>query len=172
MPQMPFEDEGGDPPCWSHLFETGPEPPSNATLAQLVCDLADAVVISDAEGVVTFWNDAATRLFGWPASDAVGRPLELIIPERLRTRHQEGYQRVMETGHTQYGGRVLEVPALHRDGHTISIAFTVTLLPGPDGQGPLGVAAVIRDDSERWQQRRRARVDEHTALDRSATSDV
>jgi PAS domain S-box-containing protein len=139
------------------LFETEPEPPSNATLAQLVCDLADAVVISDSEGVITFWNDAATTLFGWPAADAVGRSLELIIPDRLRTRHQEGYRRVMDTGHTQYGGRVLEVPALHRDGHTISIAFTVTLLTVPGRQAPVGVAAVIRDDTERWKQRRQGR---------------
>ncbi len=154
MPQTPFEDEGGDPPCWAHLFETEPEPPSNATLAQLVCDLADALVIADTEGVITFWNDAATTLFGWSAADAVGRSLELISPDRLRARHQDGYRRVMDTGRTQYGGRLLEVPALHRRGHTISIAFTVTLLTEPGSQHPAGVAAVIRDDTERWQQRR------------------
>jgi hypothetical protein len=83
--------------------------------------------------------------------------LDLIIPERLRDRHWRGYRRVMETGHTDYGTRLLEVPALHRDGHTISVAFTVTLLTSHGIVRPQGIAAVLRDDTARWQERRRIR---------------
>ena len=131
---------------------------SSDRLAQLVSQLADAVVIADPQGVIVFWNDAATALFGWPATEAIGAPLELIIPERLRARHGAGYERVMETGHTEYGDRLLEVPAVHRDGRAMSVAFTVTLLTRPGQVRPDGIAAVIRDDTERWQERRRLRA--------------
>jgi hypothetical protein len=59
----------------------------------------------------------------------------------------------MTTGHTSYGNRLLEVPALHRDGRTLSVAFTVTLLR-PIGMNPIGIVAVLRDETARWQERR------------------
>ena len=104
-----------------------------------------------------FWNAAAKRMFGWSEAEAIGRSLDLIIPERLRTRHWEGYRRVMETGHTEYGNRLLEVPALHREGHTFSIVFTVTLVMRTGEQRPDGIAALIRDDTARRQELRSLR---------------
>jgi PAS domain S-box-containing protein len=101
---------------------------ADTDLADLVRALADAIVICDRGGRIVFWNGAAEQLFGWPADDVLGASLDVIIPERLRRRHWEGYQRVMASGRTSYGGRLLEVPALHRDGRTLSIAFTVSLL--------------------------------------------
>jgi PAS domain S-box-containing protein len=152
-------DVGGDPPCWAHLYDT--EDPGSlvddAALARLVRDLADAVIICDPDGSIQFWNTAATHVFGWTADQAMGASLDLIIPERLRGRHWAGYQRVMATGRTDYGGRLLEVPALHRDGRTISIAFTVSLLrPSPEA-AVTAIAAVIRDDTERWKERQQLR---------------
>ena len=142
-------DEGGEAPCFAHLREELDLGLGGSALGQLVHDLADAVVIADSDGTIVFWNAAATTLFGWSDDDAVGRSLDLIIPERLRHRHWDGYQRVMETGHTDYGGRLLEVPALHRDGHTLSVAFTVTLLTRPGERRPEAIAAVLRDDTAR-----------------------
>lgn len=133
----------GDGQMWS----------SDASLARLVRDLADAVIVADHAGTIVFWNAAAERIFGWPPDEAVGKSLDLVIPERLRARHWAGYHETMATGHTDYGDRLLEVPALHRDGRTLSIAFTVTLMQQSDGEH--AIAAVIRDDTERWQARRR-----------------
>lgn len=130
----------------------------DGVLADLVRGMADAVVIADADGTITFWNDAATRLFGWPAAEAIGESLDLIIPERLRDRHWTGYRSVMASGHTSYGDRLLEVPALHRDGRSLSIAFTVSLLRHAGTDVPYAIAAVLRDDTERWQERRRLRA--------------
>lgn len=151
-------DEGGDPPCWAHMFEDEDEPPtmSDDDLARLMHSLADAIVVCDPDGQIVFWNEASTRIFGWTEVEALGQSLDLIIPERLRKRHWDGYERVMATGETSYGDRLLEVPALHRDGHTISIAFTVSMLLGDDGL-PTAIAAVIRDDTERWQERQSMR---------------
>jgi PAS domain S-box-containing protein len=126
-------------------------PPVDPTLlAALVHDLADAVVISNTEGIIVFWNGAAERTFGWTADEAVGQSLDLIIPERQRARHWEGYGTVMATGETRYGTELLKVPSLHADGARHSIAFTVSLLKDPQG-AVIGIAAVVRDETERWQ---------------------
>jgi PAS domain S-box-containing protein len=154
-PAPPTDDEGGEAPCFAHLFDEGGAEPSDDLLVQLVTELDDAVVIADPDGRITFWNAAATRLFGFAANEAIGRSLDLIIPERLRGRHWAGYHEVMATGRTGYAGRLLEVRALHRDGHTLSIAFTVTLLGRADDRRPRAIAAVLRDDTARWQERRR-----------------
>ena len=114
------------------------------------------------------WNDAAVRLFGWSADDAIGQSLDIIIPERQQARHWAGYRRVMATGHTDYSDRLLEVPALHHDGRRLSIAFTVSLLRRRGFSAPIGIAAVIRDDTVRWQERRRLR--EEVAQLRGAAS--
>lgn len=155
-------DEGGEAPCFAHLFEHPDASVAHAVLAQLAHELADAIVIADAEGTIAFWNDAAVRLFGWSSAEVVGKSLDVIIPERLRQRHWNGYKQVMISGHSDYGTRLLEVPALHRDGHSISLAFTVTLLTRPGEQQPFAIAAVLRDDTERWQERRslKARIAE------------
>lgn len=120
---------------------------------QLVEVMGDAVMVSDHNGLITFWNPAAERIFGFSAEDALGQSLDIIIPERLRERHWEGYYRSMASGETKYGNDLLRVPALHKDGSTISIAFTVALLR--DESGALsGIAAVVRDETDRFQKER------------------
>ncbi len=126
----------------------------DAALAEVVRRLADAVLIADADGQIVFWNAAAERLFGWSEEEAVGQRLDLIVPERLRDRHWEGWHRVMATGETKYGDSLLEVPALRRDGTPLSIAFTVSLLTEPGTDEVTTVVAVLRDDTVRWQERR------------------
>ena len=160
-------DEGGEAPCSAHLFDQ-PLEIDDELLASLLRGLADAVVIADTEGTIVFWNDAAEQLFGWAAGAAIGRSLDLIIPERQRERHWAGYRRTMATGETSYGERLLEVPALHEDGRRLSIAFTVTLLRRPGQRSPCAIAAVARDDTARWQERRR-RPDQ--VSDATATGD-
>lgn len=115
---------------------------------------ADAIIAARADGTIVFWNPAAQRIFGFSRDESVGRSLDLIIPERFRARHWDGYRRVMESGTTKYGGDVLRVPALHKDGRALSIAFTVSLLDGPDGRV---IAAIVRDETTRWNEERELR---------------
>jgi PAS domain S-box-containing protein len=115
----------------------------------LVHALGDAVIVADPEGRVRLWTPAAERIFGYVAAEAVGRSLDLIIPERFRARHWAGYQEVMRTGVTRYGTEVLRVPAVRKGGEPISIAFTVALLRDADGHLS-GIAAVVRDETARW----------------------
>lgn len=130
--------------------------PDDAALAALVEQLADAVVIADPSGEIVFWNGAAERVFGWTAAETVGQSLDMIIPERQRRAHWEGYAKTMATGETKYATDLLRVPALNADGERHSIAFTVTLLHGPDGEVS-GIAAVVRDETERWGQEQELR---------------
>ena len=133
-------------------------PASQATidLAQLLAAVGDAVVVTDAASRVIFWNPACERMFGYTGREAIGQSLDLIIPERLRQRHGDGYAQTMRTGETKYGTTLLRVPAVHRDGSALSIAFTVAMLNGPDGL-PVAIAAVIRDETSRFNEDRALR---------------
>jgi len=114
---------------------------------------SDAIVAADSNGVVRFWNPGAERLFGHSADEAMGRSLDLIIPERLRGRHWEGFQRVMATGESRYGeADLLSVPALRKDGVTISVEFTVVPLRS-EGR-IVGMAAIMRDVTKRFEETR------------------
>ena len=117
----------------------------NSSLSQQILQLApDAIMFSDREGIIRLWNKGAERIFGSSAEEAIGQSLDLIIPEKLRARHWEGYTKTMATGETRYGTDLLAVPAQHRDGSRISTEFSIVLLR--DGAGePIGVAAILRD---------------------------
>ncbi len=130
----------------------------DSIIVQLMNGLADAVIVADPDGVIVFWNDAAERVFGWSAATAIGQSLDLIIPEKQRRAHGEGYRRVMGTGVTRYGGDLLRVPSLHADGQRRSIAFTVTLLNDAAG-AVTGIAAVVRDETQRWAEERELRAE-------------
>jgi PAS domain S-box-containing protein len=125
-------------------------------LKQLLSAIGDAIVVTDGEGAIVMWNPACERMFGYAEREALGQSLDLIIPERLRKRHWDGYNETMRTGVTKYGTTLLRVPAEHRDGSTMSIAFTVAMLNGPDGK-PTAIAAVIRDETSRFNEDRALR---------------
>lgn len=124
---------------------------------QLAQALGDGLVVCDAAGAITFWNAAATRIFGFTESDAIGQSLDLIIPERQRARHWDGYHKTMATGQTRYGNDVLRVPAVHKEGKPLSIAFTVSMLHSPGGEVS-AIVAVVRDETERWSEERKLKA--------------
>jgi PAS domain S-box-containing protein len=129
-----------------------------ATLfGRLAVDCPDAIIYADCDGKIRFWNRAALRIFGYAESEALGRTLDLIVPEGLRARHWEGYRRVMAGGASRYGeGDLLSVPATRKDGSRISIEFTI--LPVHDDTGGMaGIAAFLRDVTARFEEVRALR---------------
>jgi PAS domain S-box-containing protein len=118
---------------------------------------SDAIVAADKDGIIFFWNPGAERIFGYSSAEAVGQSLDIIIPERLRKRHWDGYSRVMKGGASRYDkGDVLAVPAIRNDGARISVEFTI--VPLRDGDGNLaGLAAIMRDVTERFEEMRALR---------------
>ena len=126
--------------------------PAGATQAWLaravVNEAAEAIVVTDPDGIIRLWNNGAERVFGYSAADAVGQNLDLIIPEKLRERHWKGYRQTMATGHTRYGDQLLSVPAAHRDGRRLSIEFSVALLNDDAGR-IVGISAIMREVTDR-----------------------
>ena len=101
---------------------------SDALAEAILSTRSDAIVAADRDGLIRFWNPGAERLFGYSHNEAMSRSLDLIIPERLRERHWDGYRRVMETGKSRYGqGDVLSVPAVRKNGATVSVEFTAIM---------------------------------------------
>ena len=128
----------------------------NVDLQQLVAGAADAIMVCDAAGIVTYWNAAAERIFGHSAAETLGQSMDMIIPGRQRQRHWEGYHKTMATGITKYGSDVLRVPALHKDGHTLSIAFTVSMIFTADHKVG-SIVAIVRDETKRFAEERELR---------------
>jgi PAS domain S-box-containing protein len=125
---------------------------STALAEALLRTETDAIVASDKQALIQFWNPGAERIFGYTHADAIGQPLDIIIPPRLRERHWLGYHRVMATGESQYShGDVLAVPGKRKDGADISLEFTIIPLRDQTGQITI-LVAIMRDVTARFQE--------------------
>jgi PAS domain S-box-containing protein len=123
----------------------------------LLHSASDAIIATDREGFITFWNPGSERIFGFTAAEATGQSLDLIIPENLRARHWAGFRHTMATGTSRYGhGYLLSVPGLTRDGRRISVEFTIVLLRN-EAQEVTGTVAVMRDVTKRFAEVRELR---------------
>jgi PAS domain S-box-containing protein len=116
-----------------------------------------AIVFGDREGIIRLWNAGAEAMFGYTADEAVGQSMDIIVPEKHRPKHWEGYDRVMQSGVTKYGRELLAVPALTKDGRRISIEFNVALLRDEAGH-VIGAAATINDVTARWEREKAVRA--------------
>ena len=123
----------------------------------LLDSASDAIIATDREGRITFWNPGAERIFGFTAAETSGQSLDPIIPENLRARHWAGFRHTMETGTSRYGlGDLLAVPGLTKDGRRISVEFTVVMLRNAQ-QEITGIVAVMRDVTKRFEEVRELR---------------
>src|ERR1700722_5326723 len=124
---------------------------------RLLAGMSDAIIFADAKGAIRFWNRGAAQLFGFTEVEALGRSLDIIIPEGLRSRHWHGYEGTMQTGQSRYGdGQLLSVPAVRKDGARISVEFTI--VPFTDDAGKMtGIAAIMRDATARFDELRALR---------------
>ncbi len=118
---------------------------------RLLLDTAlDAVVVIEAEGVITGWNAVAERTFGWSRVEAVGRNLgDLIVPSAYRTQHRDGMSRYHASGKPTVLNRRIEITALHRDGHEFPVELSITMARAPGG---ILFVGYLRDISERRAQ--------------------
>lgn len=125
---------------------------ANAVLAQS----PDAVIYADGDGVIRIWNTGAVRIFGHEADAAIGKSLDLIIPEDFRERHWAGWEQAAANKVTQYVGQSLPTRAMHANGEPfmVELSFAVAL----DGDGnAAGAIATARDITERWDKDRATR---------------
>lgn len=145
-----------------------PEHSFDALASRIVRDAPDGILHTDRDGIIRFWNGGCERIFGFSAAEALGQPLDIIIPENLRARHHAGHAETIRTGHTKYGsGDLLSVPARRKDGTRISVEFSI--IPVRDTAGAItGMSAIMRDVSQRFAELKALRKQ---LASRAATAD-
>ena len=115
---------------------------------RIVDAMHDAVICSDTEGIIRLWNGGAEKVFGFAAAEALGSPLDMIIPERFRGAHDHGFRQAVATGHLRVAGKVLTTRATHKDGRRLYVDFSFGLVHDEAG-AVTGVFAVGRDVTQR-----------------------
>jgi diguanylate cyclase (GGDEF)-like protein len=107
----------------------------------------DALVQMDFDGHITGWNQQAAKIFGWTADEILDQRIEnTIIPVRYRAAHRKGMKRFLDTGESTVLNTLIEIHALHRNGHEFPVEMSLSVLDSPDLQE---FNAYIRDISER-----------------------
>jgi PAS domain S-box-containing protein len=113
----------------------------------------DAVILAGTDGVIQYWNEAAERVFGFSPAEALGKELNIIIPEQFRERHWAAYNRALAAGETKYRGQSLPTKARKADGSELYVELGFEIVK--DGAGSvIGAMATARDITERFQRER------------------
>lgn len=100
-----------------------------AMMVRIEANSGTAIVVSDDQGIILEWNPAATSMFGWSTVEAVGRHVSILVPLRLRERHDSSFHKaVMENRgpNPEAAARIRESYALTKNGEEIPV--TITLL--------------------------------------------
>ncbi len=129
-----------------------------ATLCRAIVEQAqDAVIFADRDGIIQLWNRGAEIIFGFAAAEALGQNLNLIIPERFRPAHDEGFRHAIHSGLTRNDGRVLTTRAQNKFGGRLYVDLSFGLLKDDTGS-VLGAFAIGRDATARHLEQMARRV--------------
>lgn len=119
-------------------------------ISQLIADTTtDAFVCTAADGRIIYWNQGAQSVFGFPAGEALGSKLDIIVPPEHLGAHNAGLQRMQEGASPRLVGKTIEVPAVRKDGSRLMIELTLGMWSDPESGLPAGYASVLRDVSQR-----------------------
>ena len=114
----------------------------------IVAQAPDVIIFADCQGAIRVWNHGAETVFGHSAAEALGESLDLIIPERLRTAHWNGFHKAVNSGQTRYQNQVLTTRSMHKDGSRLYVELSFGLVR--DGNGAIaGSLAIGRDCTAR-----------------------
>ena len=119
---------------------------SERMFERLLDAIPDAVIIAGGEGKIIFLNQQAEALFGWKQSELLGKPVELLLPERYRGRHVGHRAAYMDSPRVRPMGAGLELFALHADGREIPVEIS---LSPTTVDGAVAVISTVRDVSDR-----------------------
>jgi PAS domain S-box-containing protein len=122
----------------------------------LIEQAPDAVIYADRHGIIREWNSSAFRIFGFTAEEALGKSLDIIVPERFREAHWRGYEKALSEGRTKYSGQALPTRSARKDGSTIYVELTFAVVHDRNAS-VVGAVAHARDISERWEREREQR---------------
>jgi PAS domain S-box-containing protein len=112
-------------------------------LAAIIESSCDAIYSRDLKGVIATWNPGAERLFGYSAAEALGQPIGFLLPPGRREEEREIHARVLRGERVEH----YRTARLHRDGHPVEIALSVSPVRGEGGR-VIGLSAIARGMSE------------------------
>ena len=114
----------------------------------IVAQAADVIIFADCQGAIRVWNRGAETVFGHSAAEVLGESLDLIIPERLRKAHWDGFHKAVNSGQTKYQNQVLTTRSMHKNGSRLYVELSFGLVR--DGNGAIvGSLAIGRDCTAR-----------------------
>ena len=122
----------------------------------LLRSMPEAVIFCDLEGVIRAWNGGAEKVFGWTAAEAVGQSLDLIIPERMRKAHWEGFDQAIARGGVKPGRTSMITRSLHKVEEFIYVDMSFEMVRDESGK-MLGSMAVARDATKRFNEEKALR---------------
>ena len=122
----------------------------------LIEDLADAMIFTDRDGLIRVWNSGAEAVFGHRADEIIGKSLDVLIPDRLRSGHWAGFDTAIETGQLKHMRQSMTTRSIHKDGSDLYIDVSFALVRDDTGL-VLGAVAVARDVTDRFKAERDAR---------------
>jgi PAS domain S-box-containing protein len=129
---------------------------STEELGALLHQAPDAVIFSDLDGTIQYWNAAAERIWGHSVEQAMGQNLDLIIPEQFRDAHWRGFERATSEGVTKFQGQSLPTRSMRADGSEIYVELSLSVVRDEAG-GVTGALAYARDITERFTRDRETR---------------
>lgn len=129
------------------------EPLANARLAAIVESSDDAIVGKNLQGIITDWNPAAERLFGYSAAEAVGHHISIIAPPGREHEMDKVIAGISRGERIQH----FETQRRRKDGSLVEISLTVSPIRGEDGR-IVGASKIARDISERRLQDQRLKL--------------
>jgi two-component system sensor histidine kinase/response regulator len=139
--------------------------PRQLGLGNLFDHVRDAVVVGEAgSGRIVLWNAAAETLFGYTREEAFGLLIEDLVPPELKAQHRRGISRYAREGHGELidSGALIELPALHKDGTSRTVEFTLTPVERSNVPGRFALA-ILRDVTSRHELQRRLEESEGAA---------
>jgi PAS domain S-box-containing protein len=110
----------------------------------LVEQAPDAMIFADRDGTIRVWNESAAALFGYAPDEAIGRSLDIIIPEHLRRAHWEGFHQAIARGHTKLGRQALKTRATPKTGQKLYVSLAFAVIKDREGNA-LGAIATARE---------------------------
>ncbi len=123
-----------------------------AILEQIFEHVGDGVLFCDTQGIIQIWTKGMESIFGYSANEAIGKSLDIIIPEKYRKIHWDGFYVAVKTKNTKYSSQLLSVPAIGKNNKSLSIEFSISIVQ--EDNNIIGFGAVIRDATKQFLEKK------------------
>jgi PAS domain S-box-containing protein len=132
-------------------------PTTDTLAADIMTCMQEAVVYADLEGIIRYWNHGSEMVFGFSADEAVGQSVDIIVPEKMRKAHWDGYNKAIAHGDTLSGRGARMTRALQKSGEPLYVEMSFAMVRNQAGT-LTGSIAVARDATARYMAERAARL--------------